>query len=311
MNLMFISNEDRADQWRDNLTALLPDLNFYVWPDDQAVDPATIDYVLAWKPAPGIIKRFPNLKAILSLGAGIDGITCDPELPIDKPLVHLVDRSLTQGMVQFALYWVLHFHRQMGTYQKFAEARTWRQLPQAEVDACRVGILGFGELGQAVGSALAAQHFDVAGWSRSPKQIAGITSYAGAEALPGFLGRSDMLICLLPLTPETEGIIDAALLAALPRGAIVINLARGRHLVDADLLAALDSGHLSAAVLDVFYNEPLAAEHPFWAHEKVTVTPHIAALTSPRSGADSVAANIERIERGETPLNLIDLARGY
>jgi len=308
---MFISNEDRADQWRDQLLAELPDLKFYTWPQDQDVDKTSIDYVLVWKPAAGVIKQFPNLKAILSLGAGIDGITCDPELPTDKPIVRLVDNSLSQGMTQFAVYWAIHFHRDLDKYQTFEQEKSWTQLPQVDAAHRRVGILGLGELGAAVGKALVNLQFDVAGWSRSEKNIEGIKSYYGAEDLPTFLAQTEILICLLPLTSETEGLLNADLFSQLPKGSVVINLARGKHLVDADLIAALDSGHLAAAVLDVFHQEPLPVDHLFWDHPKITVTPHIAALTFPHSGAEYVAGNIRRIERGETPLNLIDLKKGY
>lgn len=311
MNLMFVSNEDRADQWRDNLKRELPDLNFYVWPEDQDVDKSSIDYVLVWKPANGVIKQFPNLKAILSLGAGIDGITCDPELPEDKPIVRLVDNSLSQGMTQFAVYWAIHFHRDLDKYLNFEKQKNWTQLPQVDAAHRRVGILGLGELGQAVGKALVDLQFDVAGWARSPKSIDGITSYHGQQGLSDFLKETEILICLLPLTSETEGILNADLFAQLPKGAVLINLARGRHLVEDDLVAALASDQISAAVLDVFHTEPLPASHPFWEHPKITVTPHIAALTFPHSGARYVADNIRRIERGETPLNLIDLKKGY
>lgn len=311
MNLMFISDEDRADQWGENLRRELPDLNFYAWPRDQDVDKASIDYVLVWKPATGIIKQFPNIKAIMSLGAGIDGITCDPELPHDKPIVRLVDNSLSQGMVQFAVYWAIHFHRDLDKYRAFQQEKSWTQLAQVDAAHRRVGILGLGELGQAVGRALSSLQFDVAGWSRSEKKIDGITSYYGESGLRDFLKETEILMCLLPLTPETSGIINADLISQLPKGSVLINLARGGHVVDEDLLEALDRGHLSAAVLDVFHTEPLPKSHVFWDHPKVTVTPHIAALTFPHSGAGYVADNIRRMERGEAPLNLIDLDKGY
>ncbi len=311
MNLMFISGEDRADLWRDQLQSQLPDLTFYKWSTDQDVDKDIIDYVLVWKPPSGVIKQFPNLKAILSLGAGIDGITCDPELPTDIPIVRLVDNSLSQGMTQFAVYWAIHFHRDMDKYMSMAENKNWTQLPQVDAAHRRVGILGLGELGAAAGKALVNLQFDVAGWSRSEKQIDGIKSYFGADGLSDFLAETEILICLLPLTSETEGILNADLFAQLPKGSVIINLARGKHLVDADLIAALESDHLAAAVLDVFHQEPLPQDHVFWDHPKITVTPHIAALTFPHSGAEYVAGNIRAIERGEAPQNLIDLTKGY
>ena len=187
MNLMFISNEDRIEAWRISLLAELPDLNFYAWPQDaDAVDPLDIDYVLVWKPAPGVIKKFSNIKAILSLGAGIDGITCDPELPTNKPISRLVDTSLTQGMTHYIVYWTIHHHRDMDQYQAFEQSKSWTQLPQAIASKRRVGILGLGELGTAAGRALSSLHFDVAGWSRSEKKIDRITSYFGDDGLSDF-----------------------------------------------------------------------------------------------------------------------------
>ncbi len=307
---MFISEEDNAAHWRDHLCRELPDLDFHVWPDE-TIDPTEIDYVLAWKPAPGIIKRFPNLKAILSLGAGIDGITCDPELPVDVPLVRLVDTSLAEGMTQFVLYWVLYFQRDMAKYQAFQKTKTWQQLPQTAASERRVGILGLGALGATVGQALTALNFKVRGWSRTKKTVAGVESFCGDGELKAFLSETDILVCLLPLTESTRGIIDAGLIADMPKGSILINCGRGPHVVDQDLLAALDDGHLSAAVLDVFHTEPLPRDHPYWEHPKVMVTPHIAALTLPQSGALYVAENIRRMERGEAPHNLIDLDKGY
>lgn len=307
---MFISQEDRADQWRENLKTELSELNFYVWPDDD-VAPEAVDYVLAWKPPTGVIKRFPNIKAILSLGAGIDGITNDPELPTDKPIVRLVDYSLSQGMAEYVVYWVIHFHREMDKYRRFQAEQKWTQLQQVDAAHRRVGLLGMGGMGGSAGRALAALNFDVAGWSQSAKNIEGIKSYTGQAGLAEFLARSEILICLLPLTEQTRGVINAELLSALPRGAVFINCARGGHVVDEDLLKALDSDQLSAAVLDVFNTEPLPTDHPYWTHPKVTITPHVAALTLPHSGAAYVADNIRRIENGEAPVNLIDLGKGY
>ena len=312
MNLMFISNEDRDDTWCECLQAELHDVAFYTWPiDSNAINPLDIDYVLAWKPPSSVIKKFPNIKAILSLGAGIDGITCDPELPTDKPIVRLVDDSLSQGMTHFIVYWTIHHHRDMDKYQILEASKTWAQLPQVDAAHRRVGILGLGELGASAGRALASLQFNVAGWSQSEKKIDGVTSYFGDDGLPAFLAHSEILICLLPLTDATTGIVNAKLLSQLPKNSVFINCARGGHVVDDDLLAALDQNHLSKVVLDVFNTEPLPTDHPYWKHPKVTVTPHIAALTAPHSGAKYVAENIRRIERGEVPMNLIDLTKGY
>jgi glyoxylate/hydroxypyruvate reductase A len=226
-------------------------------------------------------------------------------------VVRLVDRALTQGMSEYVLYWVIHYHRRMGDYADMVARKQWANLLQADTRLRRVGILGLGELGTDAARKLVALEFDVAGWSRSPKDIDGVESFTGEAGLAPFLARTEILACLLPLTPETEGIINRDTLAALPEGAVVINSARGGHVVEDDLLAALDSGHIAGATLDVFRTEPLPAEHPFWGHPKVTVTPHMASLTVPHSAAQWIAENIRRIERGEAPLNVVDLKTGY
>ena len=310
MKLMFLSDIDRMESWRESLTAKLPELEFVAWPDEIG-DPASIDYALVWKPPTGELAKYSNLKAILSLGAGIDHLSSDPELPRNIPVVRLVDRCLTQGMTEYILYWVIHYHRRMGDYAEIMAVGKWRQFMQRDSHLRRVGLLGLGELGSDAAAKLAMLEFDVAGWSRSPKDLPGVTSYHGADDLDAFLARTEILICLLPMTDGTRGIINNNLLAKLPAGAFIINAARGGHVVDDDLLAALDSGHIAAATLDVFHTEPLPADHPFWSHPKVTVTPHIASMTVPHSAVDYIADNIRRIERGETPLNVVNMDVGY
>jgi len=312
MKLVFISSVDKVDQWRESLTALLPDLEFAVWPDEVGPgDLETFDYALVWKPPSGILKQCTNLKAILSLGAGVDGVLVDPELPTDIPICRLVDRCLTQGMTEYILYYVIHYHRRMAEYAALAASREWRTLPQEDARRRRIGIMGLGELGADAASKLMALDYDVACWSRSAKSMNGIDSYHGENGLYAFLARTQILICLLPLTEQTRGIINADTLAKLPKGAAVINCARGGHVIDDDLLAALDSGHIAGATLDVFNEEPLPAAHPYWDHPNVIVTPHMASLTVPHSAAEYVAENIRRIERGEAPLNIVDLGNGY
>lgn len=310
MNLAFISKDDRAEPWRDALADELPELDFRIWPDEVG-DAADINYALVWKPPAGVLKGFPNLKAILSLGAGIDHLAADPELPKHIPVSRLVDRCLTQGMSEYVLYWVIHYHRYMDAYAAMAKAGEWRHIPQCDPRRRRVGVLGLGELGGDAAAKLVALDYDVAGWSRTPKSLAGVTSFHGADGLNAFLARTDILICLLPMTAETKGIINAKTLAALPKGAAVINCARGGHVVDDDLIAALDGGHIAGATLDVFHTEPLPAGHPFWTHPKVHITPHMASLTVAHSAAAYIAENIRRVERGELPLNTVDFDAGY
>ncbi len=310
MILLFISNEDSSRRWRDALSKALPELEFRFWPDEIG-DPSEIDYVLAWKPPKGEIKRYPNLKAILSLGAGIDHLAEDPELPSHIPVSRLVDRCLTQGMTEYILYWVIHHHRYFGKYTEISASKEWRQIPQEDARRRRIGLLGLGELGRDAAEKLANLEYDVAGWSRTPKDIPNVLSFHGPEDLKPFLNRTDILICLLPMTTETHGIINKKNLAQLPEGAVVINCARGAHIVDDDLIEALDSEHISSVVLDVFHTEPLPSDHPFWWHPKIIITPHMASLTVAHSAADYVAENIRRVERGDLPLNTVDFSVGY
>lgn len=311
MALLFSSKGDDPARWRAELSARLPDLEFRVWPAGVG-DPLEIDYALAWRPKPGALRAFPNLKAIFSLGAGVDHLFRDPNLPAGVPVVRLVDKALTRNMTEYVVHWVLHHHRGFRQYAELQRQGEWRTLPIPDPPARkRVGIMGLGVLGGAVARALLGLGFTVVGWSRTAKHIDGVESFAGDGGLASFLGRLHILVCLLPLTPETEGIIDRRTLSALPAGAFVINVARGGHVVEQDLLAALDSRHVAGATLDVFREEPLPEGHPFWSHPRVIVTPHVASQTDPRSAADEVAANIRLIRAGKSPINIADPAQGY
>jgi glyoxylate/hydroxypyruvate reductase A len=309
MALLFRSTVDSAARWRAQLTRLTSELEVRVWPE--LGDPAEIDYALVWRPEPGFLASLPNLKLILSLGAGVDHLLDDPQLPRHLPIVRLVDPHMTAAMSEYVVLQVLRLHRRDLDYLTQQEAGIWRELDQQNAVERRVGILGLGELGQDAAKKLTALGFDVAGWSRSEKTLAGIRSYAGPAGLQLLLGRSEIVVCLLPLTAETEGILNASTLALLPKGAALVNAARGAHLVEGELLAALASGHISAAVLDVFREEPLPADHPFWHHPRVVVTPHVAAFTNPATAAPIILDNIRRFEDGRPLLNRIDPARGY
>ncbi len=309
MALLFRSTVNSATRWYAQLTKLSQQLDIRVWPE--IGDPAEIDYALVWRPEPGFLASLPNLKLILSLGAGVDHLLGDPELPRHLPIVRLVDPHMTDAMSEYVVVQVLRLHRRDLDYRAQQEARVWRELDQKNAVERPVGILGFGELGQDAAKKLKALGFDVGGWSRSEKTVSGIKSYAGAAGLPPLLGRSEILVCLLPLTAETEGILNARTLALLPKGAALVNAARGAHLVEEDLLTALASGQISAAVLDVFHDEPLPAAHPFWHHPRIVVTPHVAAFTNPATAAPIILENIRRFEAGRPLLNQIDPARGY
>ena len=309
MALLFRSTVDSAARWRAQLTRLTQELEVRVWPE--IGNPAEIDYALVWRPEPGFLASLPDLKLILSLGAGVDHLLGDPQLPRHVPIVRLVDPHMTDAMSEYVVLQVLRLHRRDLDYRAQQEAGVWRELDQQNAAERRVGILGLGELGQDAAKKLTALGFDVAGWSRSGKDIAGIASYAGAAGLAPLLRRSEILVCLLPLTAETEGILNTSTLALLPRGAALVNAARGAHLVEDDLLAGLASGQVSAAVLDVFRGEPLPADHPFWHHPRVIMTPHVAAFTNPTTAAPIILDNIRRFEDGRPLLNRIDPARGY
>ncbi len=309
MALLFRSSVDSEARWKPQLGRLMPELEVRVWPE--VGDPADVDYALVWRPEPGLLASLPNLKLILSLGAGVDHILCDPLLPHDVPIVRLVDPYMTDAMSEYVVLQVLRLHRQDLDYRAQQEAAEWRELEQKNAVARRVGILGAGALGQDAGHKLKGLGFDVALWSRSERTVEGLASYAGAAGLPALLGRSEILVCLLPLTAETEGILNTSTFTLLPKGAAVINAARGGHLVEEDLLGALASGRLSAAVLDVFREEPLPADHPFWRHPRIIVTPHIAAATHPQTAAPIILDNIRRCEEGRPLLNRIDPAQGY
>ena len=273
-------------------------------------NPDDIDYALIWRPPAGVLKQLPNLKVMLSLGAGVDGVLSDPELP-DLPLVRMVEPGLTEGMTEFVVLQVLHWHRQMEVYRAQQRDGVWRQFPQKLARERRVGILGLGVLGADAARVLKELRFDVAGWSRSARELPGITCFHGAAGLAAFLARTEILVCLLPLTQETAMHPQLGNSGALPKGACVVNVARGGHVNEADMLAALDSGHITGASLDVFSQEPLPPDHPFWSHERVIVTPHVAAVTHARTSVVHIAEQIRRFEAGLPLENLVDRKRGY
>jgi glyoxylate/hydroxypyruvate reductase len=308
MALMFLSADDPAEAWREALLAAIPDLDFRIWPE--VGEPAEIDLALVWRPPPGELARYPNLRAILSLGAGIDGLLVQPGLP-DVPIVRMVDPSLTRTMTEYVVLATLRHHRQFDHFEREQQAGHWSYAFPAQAADRRIGVMGLGVLGGAVARGLTDQGFPVAGWSRAAKRLSGIESFAGRTGLRAFLARTDILVCLLPLTRDTAGILNAATFAGLPCGAYLINVARGAHLVEDDLIAALDSGQLAGATLDVFLEEPLPQENPLWRHPKVLITPHVASYASPQTAAEGVAANIHRARAGQPLLHQVDRARGY
>ncbi|MEE8279610.1 MAG: glyoxylate/hydroxypyruvate reductase A [Alphaproteobacteria bacterium] len=309
MAILFKSAFDSAHDWQGELARLLPDQDVRPWPEVGA--PEEIEFAIVWAPEPGELECYPNLRAIFSLGAGVDNILSDPDLPAGVPVVRLVDPELTRQMSEYVVLNVLRHHRDFPAYEHFQRKGQWRRLPAPEAAATGVGFMGLGVLGSDAARKLRPFGFRLMGWTRRPRRLKGVRCLHGPEGRNPFLARSDILVCLLPLTPATRGILNAETFAALPQGAAVINCARGAHLVERDLLEALDSGHLSGATLDVFDTEPLPEGHPFWGHPKITVTPHIAGVTLPHSAAERVAANIRRLQKGEPLADVVDLEAGY
>lgn len=309
MEVAFVAPEEDPQRWLPGLRAALPAAHFHVWP--AIPDPAAIEAALVAKPPAGALGAFPALKLIQSLWMGVDGLLADPTLPRGVPLARLVDPGMVAAMGETVLARVLDWHRHLYRYRAQQRAGMWRPLPQLMAAERSVGLLGLGELGRHVAQRLLQLDFRVGGWSRRPKRVDGIECVSGPEGLDQLLSTSGALVCLLPLTPETRGILNARTLARLPRGACVLNLARGAHLVEADLLAALESGQLAHAYLDVFETEPLPPAHPFWSQPEISLTPHVAALTEPRTALPIVIRNLEHLRRGETPEALVDRAAGY
>jgi glyoxylate/hydroxypyruvate reductase A len=285
------------------------------WSDDDGDTPRDlIAAAVVANPAPGVLSGLPRLRLVQSLWAGVEKLLADPTLPSQVPLARMVDPLMNAAMAETALWAVLSLQRGFFDYARQQQAGVWQQHAQRRADEFRVLVLGLGQMGRAVARCLRSQGYRVSAWHATAGArpgVDGVAAHAGADALPALLAATDIVVNLLPLTPATRGLLDARFLAALPAGASIVNLARGAHLADEDLLAALDSGHIHRAVLDVFQAEPLPPGHPYWAHPQVTVLPHVAALTDPRSAAGVVAKNLRALRDGAALMHLVDRARGY
>ncbi|MSO53930.1 MAG: glyoxylate/hydroxypyruvate reductase A [Rhodospirillales bacterium] len=297
-------------EWLDALKLALPGMEFRVWPD-RIGRQEDIEYLLLQNSIKFDYAACPNLKAIFTFGAGVDHVLKNPALPKHVPIVRMPAEGMVRNMTHYVLYGVLHFHRNFHVFQAAQRQAKWSDLRESTPAARAVGVLGLGELGGDAVRALADQGFKTLGWSRRPRTIPGVRTFAGPESLDAMLAETDILVGLLPLTPETTGLINARALAKLRRGAFVINAGRGPQIVDTDLIAALDSGHIAGAMLDVFVTEPLPADHPYWRHPKVVVTPHIASWNNVGSAAEHVAVNVRRIQASERPHPVVDRAAGY
>ena len=302
---------EQRQVWWDALRAAAPQC---VWVDSPQPG-QTLDAVVVGSVTPGLLRGLRGVRLVQSLWAGVDRLMADPELPADAAIARMVDPHMTQAMVQTAIWAVLGMHRRFFEYARQQREGLWRTWPQRRAGHCRVLILGLGTLGQEVARALESLGYAVSGWRQTAAPLAlsanPVAVLTGSQQLMAALPHTDVLVNLLPLTPATRGILSAPVFTALPPGAALINLARGAHLVDEDLLQALDSGHIAHAVLDVFHTEPLPSGHVFWSHPGITVLPHIAALTDIESAAQVVAANLRRLQDGQTLMHLVDRQRGY
>ncbi|MTD07207.1 glyoxylate/hydroxypyruvate reductase GhrA [Serratia sp. YC16] len=313
MNIIYYHPLFNAQEWLAGIKQRLPQAEIREW---QRGDERPADYALVWRPPHEMLANRRDLKAVFALGAGVDAIL-DQErkhpgtLPAGVPLLRLEDTGMAQQMQEYALSYVLRYFRRFDEYQALQQRQEWQPLDPYSLEDFTIGILGAGVLGQSVARKLTEFGFSVRCWSRSAKQLDGVQSFAGEAQRAAFLDGVKLLINLLPNTPETLGILNRELFAQLQPGAYLINIARGAHLVEADLLAALEQGQLAAATLDVFAREPLPQDHPFWRHPRVTITPHIAAITLPQQAMDQIAANIRALEAGHAPAGVVDRQRGY
>jgi glyoxylate/hydroxypyruvate reductase len=309
--IVLLTNFDAAEiqKWLPHLERNLPNEKIHVYPEIPNLE--SIDVALVANLPVGVLATMPNLKLIQSLWAGVDSLLKDSSLPKNVPLARLVDPALTQAMIETVLTHTLALHRQIPAYRNQQLARVWQPLAQPSANERTVGILGLGHLGRECATHLERIGFRVIGWSSRPTTLEAITTFDGQSGLQSVLEQSEILVNLLPLTDETRGILNAQAFQTMPAGSSLINVARGAHVIEADLITALDSGHLERAILDVFTQEPLPENHSFWHHPKITVLPHVAATTNPLTASTVVAQNVQRL-RANLPLeNLVDRSRGY
>jgi len=300
MKLLLCGNFDPGEEelWRDALATAMPEAQLLGREAALREADAVVAAIVA-NPAPGSLQGLPRLKLIQSLWAGVDRLLADTTLPPDVPLARMVDPAMNAAMAETALWAVLSLHRSFFRYARQQREGRWHPLPQRRADEVPVLMLGQGQMGRTAAARMAQQGYPLTGWRRDGQPLAPL------------LAQAHVVVNLLPLTPATRGVMNAGFFAALPRGAGVVNLARGAHVVDADLLAALDSGQVGHAVLDVFHSEPLPAAHRYWQHPQVTVLPHAAAATDPRSAAAVAAANVRAALAGQPLANLVERQRGY
>ncbi|MCH4821823.1 glyoxylate/hydroxypyruvate reductase A [Gramella lutea] len=309
MSVLIVSPGRDPEKWKKALENQHPGMNIYVYPEDH--DSEEVEFALTWNHPRGLFKNYPNLKVIASMGAGVDHILSDNALPDGVKVTKVVDETLTEDMGDFVLSQVMNHIRGLHHYARTQDKKEWDQFQYKRPQNTNVGIMGLGVLGNAVAGKLNKNFFNVYAWSRTEKNCEDVTCFHGKEQLEEFLQNSEILVCLLPLTEDTENILNADLFDMLPEGAYLINVARGEHLVEHDLMKMIDNGHLSGASLDVFREEPLPEDHPFWEHPKINITPHIASVTKPESVVPQIADNYDHMKEGEPLKNKVEMDKGY
>ena len=312
MSIVLASTDFWEDMevWSNGLQKAMPEMDIKVYPDDGDVN--EVEFAVVWKHPRGILKKYPNLKAILSLGAGVDHIISDPDLPEGLPIIRLVDKKLTHEMCLHALHWVLHFHSDQYLYRSQQLKRQWIQQSSIQTEDRTIGIMGLGNIGRSIGELLVTQSFNVIGWGANQKSsLTDIKYYYGQDQLSDFLGRTNILINVLPLTSDTTNIITKKELSLLPKDSFIINIGRGGIINEDDLLTLLSEGYIKAAALDVFTQEPLPENNSLWDHPSVYITPHIAGQSNPNSAGQTISENIYRIQKGELPYPIYSRTNGY
>ena len=309
MRILLHRADGVTEPWISGFKAALPEAEVVVWQNDIPIRPC--DYAVMWAPPAALLDHLIHVKAIFITGAGVDATLKFGEALPAVPIVRLGDAGMGVQMAEYVVHAVLRYFRRFDDYEKQARRGLWKPLPQHQKEDFAIGVMGMGVLGKRVLDALAPFGFPLRGWSRSAKDMPGVRCFAGAEDLDDFLRGSRVLVCMLPLTPATTNLLDRAHLSLLPEGAYLINVARGAHVAEPDLLTLIRSGGIAGATLDVFRNEPLPPPHPFWHEPRITITPHISALTLPFESAAQIADKINALERGEPVADLVDRTRGY
>lgn len=309
MRILLYRADGITDPWVAGFKAALPDVEVVIWQDGAAIAPC--DYAVLWSPTPPLLEQLAHVKAIFSTGAGVDAILKFADVLPQVPLIRLGDAGMAVQMAEYVAYAVLRYFRRFDQYETLARRGQWQPLPQHQKEDFSVGVMGMGVLGKRVLDTLAQFDFPLRGWSRRAKQIDGVSCFSGAEGLDEFLRGTRVLVCMLPLTPATANLLDHARLSLLPGGAYLVNVGRGGHVAEPDLLTLIRAGHIAGATLDVFRDEPLPAPHPFWGEQRITITPHTSALTLPFDSALQIAGKIVALERGEPVADVVDRTQGY